>query len=111
MFERFKQYLNSLFKRRAEKKQIHVREFRRISRELIYLSEIAARLNPEQNQTMDRLNRIRVEMDRLNKLVESRDFHKIPAHTKMELRQSLLVSREQLVETIHHAPAPTNTLQ
>ncbi len=111
MLQRFKQYIQKLLQKHKQKRQIHAREFRRMTSEITYLAEIAAKINPEHHQAMERLHKIRKEMNKLSRLVDSRDFSKIPPSARLELRQSLLSSREQLVETINHAPTPTDTLQ
>jgi hypothetical protein len=111
MLQKIKKCFYALLERHKQKKQINAREFRRMTREIAYLAEIAVKLGPEQNQAMERLKKIRTEMNKLSRLVDSRDFTKIPPSARLELRESLRTSREQLVETINHAPTPTNTLQ
>lgn len=110
-FQKIKLYFKTILQRLQKKRQVRACEFRKIAEEVAYLSEIAIRINPEQNQAMERLGRIKDEMSSLTKLVDSSDFIKIPQETKLELRQSLLASREQLVDTIHQAPPPTDMVQ
>lgn len=111
MLQRIKTYFLNLLQRQKQKRQIHVREFRRLAKEMTYLTEIALKINPGKAHTMEKLHKIRKEMDKLSELVDSRDFTKIHPSARLELRENLLTSREQLVETIHQAPPPTSTLQ
>lgn len=111
MLQRIKHYFSRLNKKQSQKKSIQVCELRKLADELTHLAEIASRINPEQKQNRNKLSRIRDEMNRLTELVESKDFTKLPQETKLELRENLLTSRQQLVKAIHHAPPPTDTLQ
>ncbi len=111
MLQRIKSFFRNLLQKRKQKRQLHAREFRKMAQEMIYLAEIAAKINSDQKHTMEKLYKIKTEMDSLTKLVDSKDFMKIHPSAKLELRENLLTSREQLVETIHHSPSPTNTLQ
>jgi uncharacterized heparinase superfamily protein len=111
MLHRLKRYLLDLLHKNRQRKQIHVREFRRLAREMTLLADIAVKISPGQEDTMAGLQKIRQEMDRLSKLVDSRDFSRIHPRARLELRENLLTSREQLIQTIHQAPPPTSTLQ
>lgn len=111
MFNKVLRFWKNLLKRHEQKKQVNVHEFRKIITEVTHLSEIAIEIGSEHNQTMERLKKIRRETNKLSRLVENRKFTKIPHSARLELRKSLLTSREQLVEMINNVPTLTNTLQ
>lgn len=111
MLHRIKNYFSRLNQKHRQKKSIQIRELRKLAEELTFLAEIASRINPEQKQNMDQLSKIRDEMNRLADLVESKDFTSLPRDTKLELRENMLISRQQLVKAIQHAPPLTETLQ
>ncbi|WP_028574240.1 hypothetical protein [Desulfonatronovibrio hydrogenovorans] len=111
MLAKVKTFFQALFSKRRLHSQIKAREFQDLARELMYLAEIAARIAPEQDSTTEKLRKIKQEMETLSQLVDSRDFLKIPPETRQELKESILASRRQVVESIHHAPPPTDILQ
>ena len=94
-----------------QNKQLSASELHRITQEIRYLAEIAAKVNPAQNQTLDKLQKITAEMEKLTEFVDSKDFTKIPYKARVELRENLLQSRKKLVDAIHQAPPPTDILQ
>ena len=62
----------------------------------------------------ERLNRIRSiqkDMDRLDGLTAQPEFKRLSTGKRLLLRQSLLQSREQLVESLHHAPTVSEVIQ
>lgn len=111
MLQQIKNLLSGLLQKHRQNRQVHAREFRKIAREMAYLSDIAIRIGPDQSQTTEKLKSINKEMNRLINLVDSKDFARITPESRMELRESILASRKQLVETLHRAPTPTDTLQ
>lgn len=111
MLKKIASFFSNLAENRKQKKMITSKEFRKIAEEVLYLADIAVRVSPARDKTLDRMNKIREEMDKLTRLVDSRDFTKLPTQVRLDLRESLLSSRDQLVETIHQAPAPTDKLQ
>lgn len=111
MFSRIRFFFSKRLMRYRENKQLRGHELHRITQEIRYLSEIAAKVNPAQNQTMDKLQKITAEMEKLTEIVDSKDFTKIPHKARLELRESLLQSRKKLVDAIHQAPPPTDILQ
>lgn len=111
MFSRIRKIFNKRLMRYRENQQLRSHELHRITQEIRYLAEIAAKVNPAQNETMGKLQKITAEMEKLTQLVDSKDFTKIPQKARLELRENLLQSRKKLVDAIHQAPPPTDILQ
>lgn len=98
-------------KARRVARDIAPKAFIALSAELREMAEIVSKLRHSDPETQSRLARIVREMGQLEKLAEQPGFRRLTPEKRLELRQSLLASREQLLESIHEAPAPTDTLQ
>ncbi|MBF0481367.1 MAG: hypothetical protein HQK81_10660 [Desulfovibrionaceae bacterium] len=85
--------------------------FAGLSRELRDLARIAAGLWPDEPAFQDRVKRIQDEMNQLEAMAVKPEFLGIPTQKRLELRQSLLGSRDQLMETVRRAQPPTSTTQ
>lgn len=66
---------------------------------------------PKQHQFHAKIKRIQSEMEQLDRLASKPEFKRLSAQKRLQLRESLLQSKEQLIETVQTAPSPTATLQ
>lgn len=82
-----------------------------LSREMRELAGIAARVWPEEAAFQERIRSIREEMDQLDQLTSKPEFRLLPLKKRLELRESLLNSKTQLMDTVSTAPAPTSRPQ
>lgn len=85
--------------------------FRDLSRELRELAEIASRVWPEESSFQTKIKNIREEMDQLDELTAKPEFRLLPLKKRLELRESLLHSKTQLMDTVSTAPPPTTRPQ
>ena len=85
--------------------------FLTLARELKDLSLVAERLWPRQHNFYAKIKQIQTEMDQLDALASKPEFRLLPATRRVQLRKSLILTREQLIETVQSAPPPTATLQ
>lgn len=85
--------------------------FRDLARELRELSLVAERLWPQQHRYYVKIKQIQSEMDQLDKLAAKPEFRTLSAQRRLQLRKSLISSRDQLLETVQSAPSPTARLQ
>jgi len=85
--------------------------FQDLSKELRELAEIASRVWPEEASFQERIRGIREEMDQLDQLTSKPEFRLLPLKKRVELRESLLNSKTQLMDTVSTAPAPTSRPQ
>lgn len=106
-----KRMLRELAARRQAARDIHPESFRALAGELVELADIAARIRPDEHAFQLRVKRIRREMDELSRMTGRPEFRMLPPKKRLELRESLLSSREQLLKTVCDAPVPTTMRQ
>ena len=111
MFKWIGGYLKRLKFKRAAQKSISPQEFQRLADELMRLACVAERVMPENDMFGSRVQNIKEEMHKLNELAGKKEFARLPRETRLELIESLRQSRRQLMETMHQANPPTDTLQ
>ncbi len=111
MFSWLSRNLRSLFTRRRQYRDTNQKAFQDLSRELRELAEIAARVWPEETVFQNRINNIREEMDQLDELTSKPEFRLLSLKKRLELRESLLHSKTQLMDTVSTAPPPTTRPQ
>ena len=97
--------------RRKLEKQIDPRQFKRMAEEIRDLALLAAQLSPRGKDIQLLIRNILTEMERLSQLADQPEFRRLSTGKRLLLRQGLLESREQLLESIESAPAPTQTMQ
>lgn len=92
-------------------KQVDPRNFKEMALEIRDLALLSAQLGPVNHDMRKLIRNIIKEMDRLSELADKPEFRRLSTGKKLLLRQGLLESREQLLESIESAPSPTSTLQ
>lgn len=107
----FKSKWQGLQRRRKVAREIHPEAFRRLATELRELARVAQQLWPQENKFSERIRGIQSEMEQLDKLAAKPEFRRLSPEKRLQLRQSLIESREQLMETVQTAPSPTARLQ
>jgi hypothetical protein len=80
-------------------------------RRAVELADIAARIRPDEHAFQLRVKRIKREMDDLARMTGRPEFRMLPQKKRLELRESLLSSRDQLLKTVSDAPVPTTLRQ
>lgn len=98
-------------RRRDFLRQIRPETFRELAREMLELAGFAERLWPRDHAFQERLRRIQEEMAEVEKLTGRPEFRRLSEAQRLRLRESILKSREQLMETVQNAPTPTTYLQ
>ncbi|MFP4167311.1 MAG: hypothetical protein ACLFSY_00500 [Desulfonatronovibrionaceae bacterium] len=111
MFKKISAYVNRIRARRSARKSISPREFQRLAEELMQLADVAERVVPDNGVFGTRVQKIKQEMHKLNELAGRKEFGRLPRETRLELIKGLRQSRRQLVETMHLADPPTDTVQ
>jgi len=92
-------------------RQIDPSNFKKMAMEIRDLAVLASQLSPRGKDIQKLIRNVLTEMDRLSELADRPEFRKLTTGKKLLLRQGLLESREQLLESIESAPSPTDTLQ
>lgn len=92
-------------------KEINPRSFRSMAREISDLADACSQVCSPESEMLSRVERIKNEMVQLTELTRQPKFRKLSVQRKMELRQSLLQSREQILESMQSAPSPTKLIQ
>jgi predicted nuclease with TOPRIM domain len=106
-----KDKIEELKRKRALARQIDPQAFRELTTELRELAEMASKLWLDEPQFQERIRRIKTEMAQLEELTAKPEFKRLSPRKRMELRESLHHSRDQLLESMHQAPSPTSRLQ
>jgi len=111
MLNWLKRNWNSLLKRRLLARETNPKAFQDLSREVRELAGIAARVWPEEPSFQQKVQNIREEMDQLDALTAKPEFRLLPLAKRAQLRESLLLSKTQLMDTVSTAPPPTTRPQ
>ena len=111
MFAWLRTKLRTLAERRRLAREIHPEAFRELAGELVALAELASKVRPAEQAFQIKARRIRQEMLELRRMTARPEFRTLPPKKKLELRESLRSSREQLIKTLRDAPVVTTTRQ
>jgi len=111
MLHSIREWLKRLRNRQKLKALVEPEAFAGLSRELRDLARIAAGLWPDEPAFQNRVKRIQDEMNQLDAMASRPEFLGISPEKRLELRQSLISSRDQLMETVRRAEPPTTTTQ
>lgn len=103
--------MQGLAEERRLARDIHPETFRTMAAELAELAEVASKVRPEEQAFLLKARRIRQEMLELGRMTKRPEFRMLPSQKRIELRESLLSSREQLLKTLCDAPVITTTRQ
>lgn len=103
--------IRALRERRRLAREIHPAAFRVMADELASLAELASKVRPEEQSFQIKARRIRQEMEELTRMTTRPEFRMLPSKKRLELRESLLSSRQQLLQTLSDAPVATTTRQ
>ncbi|MBU1002059.1 MAG: hypothetical protein KKE73_06015 [Proteobacteria bacterium] len=96
---------------RQLEKHISPRVFVELSAELKELARTASKVRHNEPDFQARVTRIQKEMNQLGELASKPEFKRLSPAKRLELRKSLLLSKAQLLESMHNAEPPTTTLQ
>lgn len=92
-------------------REIDPRAIKRMAQEIRDLAMLAAQLGPRGKDIRALIRNIITEMERLSELADRPEFRRLSPGKRLLLRQGLMESREQLLESIESSPSPTQTLQ
>ncbi|WP_319780415.1 hypothetical protein [Maridesulfovibrio sp.] len=92
-------------------KEINPKSFRVMAREISELADACSQVCSPESELLQRVERIKSEMEQLTELTRQPEFRKLSVQRKMELRQSLIQSKEQILESMQAAPSPTKLIQ
>lgn len=109
------QWLKKAWKRfqeyRVLARQADPRALRELSREVKDLAEAVSRFWSDEPQFRDRLRAIQKEMQTLEEVLERPNFRLISPEKRLQLRESLIESREHLLEAVKKAPTASDLPQ
>jgi hypothetical protein len=111
MFGWFKTMMAEWRARRKLDREINPRAIKEMAQEIRDLALLAAQLGPRGKEIRTLIRNILTEMERLSALADRPEFRKLSPGKRILLRQGLLESREQLLDSIESTPSPTETLQ
>ncbi|WP_419780397.1 hypothetical protein [Maridesulfovibrio sp.] len=111
MFGWFKGKMDNAKERIRIAKEINPRSFRSMAREITDLADACSQVCSPESELLQRVERIKGEMEQLTELTHQPEFKKLSVQRKMELRQSLIQSREQILDSMQATPSPTKLIQ
>jgi len=82
-----------------------------MAREITDLADACSQVCSPESELLQRVERIKGEMEQLTELTHQPEFKKLSVQRKMELRQSLIQSREQILDSMQATPSPTKLIQ
>ena len=92
-------------------KEINPSSFRIMAKEISELADACSQVCQPESDVLKRVEKIKAEMEQLTELTKQPAFKKLSTQRKLELRESLRVSREQILDSMQTAPSPTKLLQ
>ncbi len=111
MLEKIKMYWKIFLENRRIARDLRPEAFRILAKELRELSIIASRLRPQESKFQVKVSRIHKEMDQLEELTSKPEFRMLPTKKRMQLRKSLINSKNQLLESVNETAPPTDMPQ
>lgn len=84
--------------------------FKAIAKEVKDLTRVVESCARER-MSIDRIEQIRGEMEQLEQLTSKPEFKRLPPERRLKLKESLLQSKKQLMDSVNTASPPTNLLQ
>lgn len=96
---------------RRQAGDIDPRVFLEMATELRELADTASKLWQSDPAYKARADRIIDEMDQLTRIASRPEFRRLSAQKRLELRQSLILSREQLLQSMTASPPATDIIQ
>ncbi|WP_421901190.1 hypothetical protein [Maridesulfovibrio sp.] len=92
-------------------KEINPKSFRIMAREISELADACSQVCSPQSEMLQKVERIKGEMEQLTELTHQPEFKKLSVQRRMELRESMIQSKEQILESMQAAPSPTKLMQ
>ncbi len=111
MFRKVAAWWKRRLAKRRRAKDLSSEAFQELSAEVREIATLSGLLWAQDNGFQDRVRRIHTEMDQLETLLKQRAFRQLSIEKKKELRDSLLLSRKELIKSIQAAPCPTDRIQ
>ncbi|WP_018124852.1 hypothetical protein [Desulfovibrio oxyclinae] len=110
-FDRLKNWWGDIKARRALAREVAPKNIRAMAVEVGELARLASQVSHASPELHELIENVRTEMARLENLAGKPEFRKLSTGKRILLRQGLLQSKEQLLESIDKAPTPTERLQ
>jgi hypothetical protein len=111
ILDRVKAFFHRLAQQQRLSREIDPQAFLELTAELRDLAEAASKLWQQEPEFQARVQRIKSDMDQLEALAVRPEFKRLPAERRLEIRKSLVASRQQLLDSMYQVPPPTTTLQ
>lgn len=111
MFQWMKNTWNSLMDRRNLVRETDPEALRELSREIRDLAEAVNCFWLEEPQFRQRFQKIEQEMLILEEVIQRPNFKLVSPEKRLQLRKSLIQSREHLLEAVKEAPTASPLLQ
>lgn len=111
MFNWIKKKLNLLRDQIRTAQEVRPGNFLKMAEEITELAEVCAQVCSPESEVLNQIERVKVEMDQLKELISKPEFRRLSIQRKLELKESLIQSREQILNSMQTAPTPTRFLQ
>ena len=96
---------------RARKREIAPESFSLLVTEILHLARLVEKIRPGDHELGAKLSRLEQEIKHLQRLLNKREFKRLSPEKRLELKQNLVFSRQQLLEAMGAASPPTNRIQ
>jgi hypothetical protein len=111
MLGRLKKAWINLQNQRSIAKQTDPRALLELSREVRALAKAVNRFWVGESQFRDRLRKVEQEMQIIEEIISRPNFRLVSSEKRLQLRESLIESREHLLEAVKEAPTASNLPQ
>jgi len=111
IFGRMRDMIRALKARWQLSRRLEPREFLSMAEEIQTMARSAARACPPHTELQSAIQRIHDDAEALARRAVAPDFRRLPLQERMILRQGLVQSRRQLLQSMQCVPSPTRLLQ
>lgn len=101
-------YLKDKFKLMQE---VQPEKFHKMAEELTELADACAQVCPSESEILLQIERVKIEMKQLKELTTKPEFKRLSIQRRLELKESMIQSREQILNSVQTVPTQTKFLQ
>ncbi|WP_051294973.1 hypothetical protein [Maridesulfovibrio bastinii] len=102
---------NTIKKKINTVREVQPGNFLKMANEITELAEACTHICHPESEVLIQIERVKIEMAQLIELTSKPEFKRLSIQRRLELKESLIQSREQILNSIQTAPAPTRFLQ
>lgn len=97
--------------RRRRARELSPAAFEALVSEILELTGMTEKIQLRETRGCINVSQLHKELIQLQRLLEKKEFQKLPRDKKRELKKNLIFSKNQLLEVMGSLPPPTDILQ